>query len=338
MQRRNLADDRVPVTEESILVDKGFEADITIEAPNPMKEETEKKVSKRAGEGLVRGDVPSTQAVVKGPQEERVGVAQDRSPHSAAPPSHHVALPPVTGVRVADAQKPPSKPRRKPPLQAKPSSRTESNQPDEVTSHHPRPQTLPRASLSRLPNGHTRKPVVAATGAGTPGSQPGTTIKKSPSSPKVSPRTIRKRVVSSSADHQNNQSSSSSRHKGPPTIPVSHRSNVRSSSSQPTGYPPIPSQPNGHSPGSSQPSDPPISHTASHAPREGQISKQQEESEQLEVQLLGKLNIKAHSNDYYRMLGVEPGCSQDDLAKARREKSRELHPDHCANDEQQRIR
>lgn len=52
-----------------------------------------------------------------------------------------------------------------------------------------------------------------------------------------------------------------------------------------------------------------------------------------EVKLLSVLQRRAEENDYYGLLGVESEASVDELAKARRDKSRELHPDHYANDD-----
>ena len=56
------------------------------------------------------------------------------------------------------------------------------------------------------------------------------------------------------------------------------------------------------------------------------------------VQLLSQLQESAANNDYYSLFGVEPTATTADLAKARREKSRELHPDHFGGDHEQRAR
>ena len=56
------------------------------------------------------------------------------------------------------------------------------------------------------------------------------------------------------------------------------------------------------------------------------------------VQLLSQLQECAANNDYYSLFGVEPTATMADLAKARREKSRELHPDHFGGDHEQRTR
>lgn len=56
------------------------------------------------------------------------------------------------------------------------------------------------------------------------------------------------------------------------------------------------------------------------------------------ISLLHTLQQRVAANDYYGLLGVNPDASADDLAKARREKSRKLHPDHFTNDEEQKAR
>ena len=48
-------------------------------------------------------------------------------------------------------------------------------------------------------------------------------------------------------------------------------------------------------------------------------------------QLLTRLQQQASENDYYQLLGVDPSVSSDELARVRREMSRQLHPDHFAN-------
>ena len=48
-------------------------------------------------------------------------------------------------------------------------------------------------------------------------------------------------------------------------------------------------------------------------------------------QLLTHLQQQASENDYYQLLGVDPSVSSEELARVRREKSRQLHPDHFAN-------
>ena len=58
--------------------------------------------------------------------------------------------------------------------------------------------------------------------------------------------------------------------------------------------------------------------------------------DQEELRLLLALQQKAENNDYYNLFGISPKASADEVGKARRDKSRELHPDHFANDENQR--
>ena len=52
--------------------------------------------------------------------------------------------------------------------------------------------------------------------------------------------------------------------------------------------------------------------------------------------LLMSLQMKAVENDYYGLLHVESGVSAEELSRARRERTRALHPDHYANDQQQK--
>lgn len=47
--------------------------------------------------------------------------------------------------------------------------------------------------------------------------------------------------------------------------------------------------------------------------------------------LLVNLQQQAVENDYYRLFGVDSSASSEDLARVRREKSRQLHPDHFVN-------
>ena len=55
-----------------------------------------------------------------------------------------------------------------------------------------------------------------------------------------------------------------------------------------------------------------------------------------EGELLLSLQVKAVANDYYGLLKVNSNASADELSRARRDRTRELHPDHFANDEQQK--
>ena len=47
-------------------------------------------------------------------------------------------------------------------------------------------------------------------------------------------------------------------------------------------------------------------------------------------QMLTRLQQQAAENNYYQLMGVEPGASEEELARVRRERSRQLHPDHFA--------
>ena len=226
----------------------------------------------------------SPRAPLTGPREERVSVTQDSPP--AAPPLN------ARNGGMADTHQPPTKSRRKPPVQTKPAppDPAHATNTSPATPPKPRPQVTSRTGSSQLPNGH----VHSRPAAGVPESwndHEGPSKAKKVSSPKTSRRTARK-----------------------PTPWV---------------------QQNGHSPSSSQPSVSPPSENDSRPPKPSQVSRQQEEEE---VRLLTKLTARAQTNDYYRLLGAEPGSTSEELAKARRERSRELHPDHCANAEQQRMR
>jgi hypothetical protein len=55
-------------------------------------------------------------------------------------------------------------------------------------------------------------------------------------------------------------------------------------------------------------------------------------------QLLTRLQQQASENDYYQLLGVDPSVSGDELARVRREKSRQLHPDHFASQPERQER
>ena len=57
-----------------------------------------------------------------------------------------------------------------------------------------------------------------------------------------------------------------------------------------------------------------------------------------ELQLLSELNKKASANDYYGLLGVDSEETVEGLARARREKTKVLHPDHYANDPERQAK
>lgn len=58
---------------------------------------------------------------------------------------------------------------------------------------------------------------------------------------------------------------------------------------------------------------------------------QQQDNEEVEQHLL-RLQGKARGNDYYKLLCVSPNASAEELAGARRERTRQLHPDHFTRD------
>lgn len=64
--------------------------------------------------------------------------------------------------------------------------------------------------------------------------------------------------------------------------------------------------------------------------RHGQVVKEEE------LKLLSTLHHQARENDYYGILRVEPSATQEELSRARRERTRELHPDHYTSDEEQK--
>lgn len=70
--------------------------------------------------------------------------------------------------------------------------------------------------------------------------------------------------------------------------------------------------------------------TAQHSTRQQEACKD-EDAEQ--HGLLLSLQEKARENDYYRLLRVSPSASSEELAGARRDRTRQLHPDHFANDD-----
>ena len=57
-----------------------------------------------------------------------------------------------------------------------------------------------------------------------------------------------------------------------------------------------------------------------------------------EQELLSQLFQKAAGSDYYDLLGVESDATMEELARARREKTKVLHPDHFANDPERQAK
>ena len=57
-----------------------------------------------------------------------------------------------------------------------------------------------------------------------------------------------------------------------------------------------------------------------------------------ELELLSELCQKAAGSDYYALLGVNSDATMEELARARREKTRVLHPDHFANDPERQAK
>lgn len=57
-----------------------------------------------------------------------------------------------------------------------------------------------------------------------------------------------------------------------------------------------------------------------------------------ELELLSELYQKAAGSDYYSLLGVNSDATMEELARARREKTRVLHPDHFANDPERQTK
>ena len=54
--------------------------------------------------------------------------------------------------------------------------------------------------------------------------------------------------------------------------------------------------------------------------------------------LLASLLHQARENDYYSLLGAAPSAEESELARCRRERNQELHPDHIVHDPERRQR
>ena len=57
-----------------------------------------------------------------------------------------------------------------------------------------------------------------------------------------------------------------------------------------------------------------------------------------ELELLSELYQKAAGSDYYGLLGIDSDATMEELARARREKTRVLHPDHFANNPERQAK
>lgn len=55
-------------------------------------------------------------------------------------------------------------------------------------------------------------------------------------------------------------------------------------------------------------------------------------------EILARLQSMAKNNNYYSLLGVSPDASKEELARARREVTAKLHPDHFTGDPEQQIK
>jgi len=65
---------------------------------------------------------------------------------------------------------------------------------------------------------------------------------------------------------------------------------------------------------------------------------QREEQATTPELLLRQLEQKAHDNDYYQLLEVDPSADFNEISRRRRERSKELHPDHFMTDTIQRAK
>lgn len=66
------------------------------------------------------------------------------------------------------------------------------------------------------------------------------------------------------------------------------------------------------------------------------VAKEPSRNDEEEHKLLKALQVMARDNDYYGLLQVDLTASKAELDRARRERARELHPDHFTSDEEQR--
>lgn len=57
-------------------------------------------------------------------------------------------------------------------------------------------------------------------------------------------------------------------------------------------------------------------------------SRERSDSQRTQQQLYHRLIRQSQLNDYYGLLGVQPTATQEELARARREVTSRLHPDH----------
>ena len=101
-----------------------------------------------------------------------------------------------------------------------------------------------------------------------------------------------------------------------------------------------PSPPTKTDTGSATPSPPPITQKPTIAVKPKPTAKpqahiaplQREEQVTTPELLLRQLEQKARDNDYYQLLGVNPSADIDEISRRRRERTKELHPDHFTHD------
>ena len=96
--------------------------------------------------------------------------------------------------------------------------------------------------------------------------------------------------------------------------------------------------------GSATPSPPPITQKPTVAVKPKPTAKpqahiaplQREEQATTPELLLRQLEQKARDNDYYQLLAVDPSADIDEISRRRRERTKELHPDHFTHDATQK--